>query len=150
MKELLQQCVSIFEGVSKYAKLIKVCMSDMENFKLYLPSNASHVRFPNNTPSSYHTELTNPLSLEGKWEVGLESLFCSSKIGNEKEEGKIRLHAAVEEQRFSNTLSKQPFKLDYTKPWPGYQGVQPSITDSELVKTDVIDLLNSINSDILE
>ena len=122
----------------------------MNNFKLYLPSNASHVRFPNNTPSNYHTELTNPLSLEGKWEVALESLFYSSKIGNEKEEGKIRLHATVEEERFSNTLSKQPFKLDYTKPWPGYNGVQPSITDSDLVKNTLIDVLNSINSDILE
>ena len=122
----------------------------MDNFKLYLPSNASHVRFPNNTPSNYHTELTNPLSLEGKWEVALESLFYSSKIGNEKEEGKIRLHATVEEERFSNTLSKQPFKLDYTKPWPGYNGVQPSITDSDLVKNTLIDVLNSINSDILE
>ncbi|MEM8964403.1 MAG: hypothetical protein AAGD38_23155, partial [Acidobacteriota bacterium] len=64
------------------------------------PSKASHVRFPNKTPSNYQTEFTNPLSFEGRWEVALESLFYSSKIGNEKEGGKIRLHATVEEERF--------------------------------------------------
>ena len=55
-------------------------MNDMEAFKVYLPSNACHLIYPDNHPSNYRTRLDRLIQLDGEWEVGVESIFYSSHI----------------------------------------------------------------------
>lgn len=46
-------------------------------FYLTLPSNASYSVFPRNTASVYKTQLSEPIELEGDWEVGLVEISYS-------------------------------------------------------------------------
>jgi len=55
-------------------------------FKVYLPSNACHDHFPNNSPTDYRIQLGKPLELMGKWEVGLDGIFYSALNGGRNED----------------------------------------------------------------
>ena len=64
----------------------------MSNFYLTLPSNASQVTFPKNTPNEYKVKLPAPLQLPGHdWEVALASISFpdSQAVLNEKKVGKF-------------------------------------------------------------
>lgn len=121
----------------------------MDSFKIYLPSNASSDHFPNNTPSNYQTHLTDPIQLEGEWEVGLESIFYSNKIGNEKE--KVRVDFNVEASRKIYVTDVYPYKLQKTDDgrFMGY-GIYPKeIETSVSDRVKVGSCLNSINHDLV-
>ena len=51
---------------------------EMESFKVYLPSNACELLYPNNHPSDYKTSLDHSIHLDGEWDVGVESIFYAS------------------------------------------------------------------------
>ena len=46
----------------------------VEQSYIVLPSNSSQNVFPNNSLASYRIKLSQPLSLEGRWEVGLSEI----------------------------------------------------------------------------
>ena len=121
----------------------------MDSFKIYLPSNASSDRFPNNTSSNFHTELSRPIDLQGKWEVGLESINYSSKLGSKKEKGRLDIN--VKEERKSFTYEELPFRFRLSKDntWSGYKGVQVK-APKEVTLSNVLTSLNSANDLILE
>lgn len=121
----------------------------MDSFKVYLPSNASRDRFPNNSSSNFHTELSRPIELQGKWEVGLESIFYSSKVGSKKEKGSLYLNVKVEEKSFAYEEIPFTFRLTKDKRWSGYKGVRMN-PPREVTLTNVLQTLNSANKHILD
>ena len=126
----------------------------MDSFKIYLPSNASVDYFPNNTASKYQTHLTDPIQLEGNWEAGLESIFYSSKIGDEEETATFTIRAIFPMREYLYELYPLtylvnqkviPFKWISSPHTPSdYTGNTLRYTVESLVK-----LLNSTNSSIL-
>ena len=121
----------------------------MDSFKIYLPSNASSDHFPNNTPSNYQTHLTDPIQLEGEWEAGLESIFYSNEIGNEKE--KVRIDFEVEAARKIYVTDVYPYTLQKSDDGRllGY-GIYPrEIETSVSDRNEVGFCLNSINHDLV-
>ena len=54
----------------------------MENFSIHLVSSASMDVFKNNTLASFCNQLAQPLQLEGKWQVALESIIFPANIKN--------------------------------------------------------------------
>ena len=54
----------------------------MENFSIHLVSSASMDVFKNNTLASFRNQLAQPLQLEGKWQVALESIIFPANIKN--------------------------------------------------------------------
>lgn len=121
----------------------------MESFKIYLPSNASTDRFPDNSSSNFHTELSRPIDLHGKWEVGLESIFYSSKLGSKKEKGSLDINVKVEKQSFVHEWLPFRFRLTKDNTWSGYKGVQVK-PPKEATLSNVLTTLNSANALILE
>ena len=121
----------------------------MDSFKIYLPSNASSDRFPDNSSSNFHTELNRPIDLHGKWEVGLESIFYSSKLGSKKEKGSLDINVKAEKKSFA--YEELPFRFRLTKDntWSGYKGVQVK-PPKEVTLSNVLTTLNSANDLILE
>ena len=121
----------------------------MDSFKIYLPSNASSDRFPDNSSSNFHTELSRPIDLHGKWEVGLESIFYSSKLGSKKEKGSLDINVKTEKESFA--YEELPFRFRLTKDntWSGYKGVQVK-PPKEVTLSNVLTTLNSANDLILE
>ena len=101
----------------------------MESFKLYLPSNASHAHFPNNTSSHYQTQLHDPIHLEGKWEVAAESVYYSANIDDEKEEAGIYFDIKAKEPRSVNDLYPFNFKVSPEQKWLGFYGVEIPMGD---------------------
>ena len=53
-----------------------------ERFSIHLVSNASMDIFKNNTLASFRNQLAQPLQLEGKWQVALESVIFPANIQN--------------------------------------------------------------------
>ena len=49
-------------------------------FTIHLPSNVQPNRFPNNTAAVYSTQLQQPISLEGEWEVALVEISYPNSI----------------------------------------------------------------------
>ena len=91
----------------------------MDTFKVYLPSNACRERFPNNTATDYHTQLARPLELNGKWQVGVESVFSSAVVYDSNEIARINFNAKVKRSDYANDKELSPFRL--TNTWPGYK-----------------------------
>ena len=50
-------------------------MSNTRAFQVTLPSNVNVELFKDNSPSNYITQLSNPVNLDGKWEVALVDLL---------------------------------------------------------------------------
>ena len=124
----------------------------MDSFKVYLPSNASAGIFPNNTPSNYQTQFSDPIQLQGEWEAGLESIHYSTKIGDEEES--VQLNLAVEAQNKIYVTSRYPYKYRITEDgkWPvQFLDVYPkNIVTDPSDREGVIRCLNTINREILE
>ena len=153
MREQLRLCVYIF-AASNYAKweanktMLCESIQVMDSFKVYLPSNASLDRFPNNSPSNFHTELRHPMHLEGNWEVGLESIFYSSKLDSMKEKGSLQLQVKMEKTVDADTLLPVRFRWGKDKTWLGYEGVKVKPAKNTTVD-EVIVALNSANDLIM-
>ena len=113
---------------------------EMESFKLVLPSNASHDHFPNNTSSHYQTYLHEPIQLEGKWEVAVESIYYSANIENEHEKASLTFTIMDEENLLVNDIYSWQFKLSSDKTWFGYKGVEIPMSNTTFT------LVNDLNS----
>ena len=118
----------------------------MASFKLYLPSNASHHHFPNNTSSHYQTQLHEPIHLEGKWEVAAESIYYSANIGDEKETAGIYFSIKAKEARIVNDVYDYSFKVSPENTWLGFRGVTIPMRNTV---SSVIQDLNNANATIL-
>lgn len=123
----------------------------MDSFKLYLPSNASTDIYPNNTPSNYQTHLTDPIQLQDEWEAGLESIFYSVKIGDEKENVNVNLRAKSQRKVYVTTKYPFPYKVGEDGKIPSnFTNLYPEkIVSDPSNKDAIIDVLNSINKQIL-
>ena len=125
----------------------------MDSFKVYLPSNASVNDYPDNTPTDYRTRLSEYLSLNGEWEVGVESIFYSSHIEDNKEKALIQMIVKSFEQVPVNDTYPYKFCTTSTGKWKGYasNAVMPQKfeTDPKKIK-NIIDTLNAMNKEILE
>ena len=108
--------ISYFVFRQTYFTQTKSCcvqhITAIESFKVYLPSNACHNIYPNNKPSDYKTRLDQTIELDGKWEVGVESIFYSSKVEDENE--KAQIHCNV--QRYPTYNSKTAKTIFHTTP----------------------------------
>ncbi len=123
----------------------------MESFKLYLPSNASVDHFPNNTPSNFQTHLSDPIQLEGNWEAGLESIFYSSKIGNDDEIARVRIDTKTEYRGLATLSYPLRYKLENNDKWKTSAHItkdyMPNVTFN--TRENVANLLTTINRSIL-
>ena len=117
----------------------------MDSFKIYLPSNASFERFPNNTPSNYQTHLTEAIQLSGQWEVGVESIFYSNKIGDEEET--VQLRIGIEAERKMYITDYYPFKFGTIQDnkWQTFDGYPENIVTDPSNIEKVGRCLTSIN-----
>ena len=120
----------------------------MDSFKIYLPSNASYNHYPDNNASDFQTYLDNPIRLEGAWEVGAESIYYNSQIGNKEEKANI----------FTEAITKTYFpmhdhglKVSKDNKWLGLNGFYPSSlpNDTKDIRK-ILAALNSINDQLLE
>jgi len=96
----------------------------MNAFKVYLPSNACPVEFPNNTSTNYRTTFKNPITLDGTWEVGVANISYSPFINDEKEQAQIDYQIKMKKEVTVNSIYPYQFKLNDGK-WKGHSGVPP-------------------------
>lgn len=118
----------------------------MESFKVYLPSNACQFIYPNNTSSDYKTRLDRRIELDGQWEVGVESIYYSSKIKDKNE--KVEIDCIVQLQKDVSVNEGKRFKylLNSNGKWKGIDGIIPTKFEEDPNNLDgVIDTLNSMN-----
>ena len=119
----------------------------MDSFKIYLPSNASFDHFPSNTASNYQTHLNDPIQLDGDWEAGIESLFYSPYIGDEKETVALDLAVKAERKLFVNDVYPFHYTVTSDNKWLGYEGLLPEKAVTDPADVDgVLKCLNSINT----
>ena len=122
----------------------------MESFKVYLPSNACHNIYPNNTASNYQTHFDRAISLDGEWEVGVESVFYSPHIKDKND--KIEIHGDVKLTNYSlNDTNTFKFLLTEDGKWKGIDGIIPTKFEEDAGNLDsVAQTLNNMNSLVLE
>ena len=118
----------------------------MDSFKIYLPSNASFDHFPNNTPSNFQTHLTDPIQLNGEWEAGVESIFYSKKIGDEKETVKLSFDCKVERKHYITDSYPYKFSLIKDNKWQIFDAIPDYIVEDTSDNAQVAKCLNSINN----
>ena len=123
----------------------------MSSFKLYLPSNASQQNFPNNGPSCFTTQFVNPIHLEGDWQVGVESIYYNSDIGNENELAKVE--ATYKEKTHVLVNDIYPFQHLVTKDgkWDYSWRKMPLLPNNDVKDFKSFEkALNSINDTIVK
>ena len=91
----------------------------MESFKVYLPSNACHLIYPDNKPGDYKTRLDTPMELDGNWEVAAESVFYSPNIDHTEEEAQIHCSVSAFKRNHSIGKAMKRFKLNSSIMWNG-------------------------------
>ena len=122
----------------------------MTSFKLYLPSNACPSVYPNNSPTDFRTVFDKPIELDGKWEVGLESICYSSNILDVTEHADMTLHVGKTLRPLLNNQHEYRYQINADETWSGFTGVQPTTFESNPQKLDnVLNTLNSLNDVIL-
>ena len=117
----------------------------MAAFKIYLPSNACPVLFPQNTATDYRTRFDKPITLDGEWEVGAESISYSSHINDDKERAEVRLFGESTQDVPVNNLYKYQFLLSDDGKWKGYRGITPKLF-FESNSSEVQGILNTLNA----
>ena len=123
----------------------------MESFKVYLPSNACHLTFPNNSASDYKTCFDKPIELDGEWEVGVESVFYSSHIADNNAKALIHCEATVIEKYPANDDNFFKYKLSDEKDFHGTLGIVPDTFEEDPSRIDkVIQTLNVMNYELFE
>ena len=123
----------------------------MNSFKVYLPSNACRDVFPQNNPTDYSIRFDDPIYLNGKWEVGVESIAYSSHINDKKEHADIFISLDAEKSVPKNDV--HPFKFITTEKgeWKGCEGVLPSSFERDTTEIQsIIDSLNYMSFEILK
>ena len=122
----------------------------MDSFKVYLPSNACQLIYPNNNASDYKTRFDQPIQLDGDWEVGVESIFYTSHIEKSKKNAEIECNAKTY-NRFRAGTNKFDFLLEKKEKWKGISGIFPTTFESEANNiAGVLKTLNSMNAQIVK
>ena len=123
----------------------------MEYFKVYLPSNASHLLYPNNTPTNYKTRFNHPIDLDGEWEVGVESIFYASHVGLNQIKAQIQCNGEMLQGKvIDKNINGHDFILDSDNKWKGLKGVLPTKFEKEPLATEnVLEALNEVNLQIV-
>ena len=117
-------------------------------FKVYLPSNACPHVYPSNTPTDFRTQLNQPITLEGQWEVGVESICYAAHIHDEKQRATLTCKVAKVIKPPVNDVSKYRYRT--TPSWPGFEGILPPHFEPDSRKVeDVLDCLNGLNDVML-
>ena len=71
----------------------------MTHFYVTFPSNSSMIYYPENTVTKYKTHLSQPISLEGEWEVGLfEFEYHRTWYNVEEKDSRIRFDHMKDEK----------------------------------------------------
>ena len=122
----------------------------MDSFKLYLPSNASEDFFPNNTPSNYQTHLSDPIQLQGDWEAGLESIFYSTKIGDDKESVRLNLSAKFDRNVYVTSTYPYKYRISDDFKWPNIDFYPDHVVTNPFDVDGVTKCLNSMNRKIVQ
>ena len=116
----------------------------MDSFKVYLPSNACPLIFPNNTPTDYHTRFDKPIDVEGSWEVGLASI-AYAQINDEEEAAYIKYRYMLPPEKIPNVpiIERYPFPyvLNEQGKWAGFVGMGIKEAKSD----NINDILNTLN-----
>ena len=119
----------------------------MSSFKFYLVSNACPEVYPNNTPSDFRTSLNNPLELEGKWEVGLESICYSAEIEDYEEDASITMYTCKYTYPIVNDSHKFRYFLTGDNQWMGHKGITPaSFEEDQTNLSKICDTLNDMGN----
>lgn len=121
----------------------------MESFKIYLPSNASHDRYPNNTASNYKTNLSNPMRLNGEWEAGVESIYYNGNIGDKNGTSTITVTTKTHTPSLVNDIYPFKFELSSKKKWLYREYYPKAIPSSSQDLKAICEALNSVNRQIL-
>ena len=122
----------------------------MNFFKTYLPSNASHTLYPNNMPTDYRIRFDNPIELDGKWEVGVESIVYSPHIDDEDEKASIDIDLHVRKTTTVNSKRWFQYKLNEDNTWPGFDGVEPDLFEPNSHNVNgVMETLNNFGQQLV-
>ena len=122
----------------------------MDFFKVHLPSNACSDLYPNNTASDYRTHFDTCIDLNGRWEVGVESLFYSPQLDDEYQSAKINVSLATQKTSSVNNARFFQYVLAPDGSWPGFEGVEPALFnhDSHNIYF-VLETLNELGKTII-
>ena len=122
----------------------------MESFKAYLPSNACPTLFTDNTSTDYRIRFEKPIDLDGQWEVGVESIYYSSHINDEKESSQVYFHLKTVKDVAVNDLYPYEFLIKKNGLWKGFDGIYPTEFEKDSSKLEsVIATLNTVNRSML-
>ena len=100
-----------------FSNVISMESENRDSFLIYLPSNASMNKFPNNKPSDFRVELNRSLHLEGEWEVGVSSICYDSNIQNVNELEEMVLTPRTHDGITMNNAFKFPYNLTSDGKW---------------------------------
>lgn len=118
----------------------------MDAFKVYLPSNACPVLFPDNTATDYRTRFDKAIDLSGSWEVGVGSIAYSSRINDEKERAQVQFNVTAPKEVTINSLHYYKYLTSAKDQWKGYKGIFPPVIEEDSKKIDlVVQRLNDTN-----
>ena len=122
-----------------------------DSFLVYLPSNASMYKFPNNTPSDYQVELNRPIQLSGEWEVGVSSVCYDSAIENKDTIEEISISATAFDMI---PLNDADYEFPYNVTKDGKWNYDPIQLDADNFNLDdmnsIVNILNSGNSKLMK
>jgi hypothetical protein len=120
----------------------------MDQFNVYLPSNACATIYPNNTSTNYKTRFGRNIQLDGEWEVGVESIFYASQFEDTQRRAQIHCSIALDQQ-----LVNDKFQLTPEGKWKGFDGIMPGEFDEfeeDPNKTDhVLNTIAMLNKQIV-
>ena len=121
----------------------------MSSFKLYLPSNACPKIYPNNTPTDFRINLDKPIQLEGKWEVGVESIYYSSNIYDSAETATMNVTVEHLTRPYVNDNRSIRYRVSENKKWLGFDGMKPSSFQPDPSAIDnILAHINKVNEEM--
>ena len=124
-----------------------------EAFSIYLPSNACEQIYPNNKSSDYKTRLKKAIQLQGDWEVGVESVFYSSKIDKKKEKAEVhcKVNALKERYLYRGLKKTKQFVLNPSINWKQRVEILPDVFEADPKNLGgVLNTLNDMNEYLAE
>ena len=118
----------------------------MQSFKVYLPSNACQLIYPNNKPSDYKTRLDHSMRLEGEWEVGVESIFYS-RIDDKHKQAQVQCNVKALKEAYRTIQDKaNKFAFKSVLKWKRNLEILPIVFEKDPTNIEfVISTLNLMN-----
>ena len=120
-----------------------VTLTMSEQFRVFLPSNASTGIYPQNNPADFQVQLNPPIQLEGDWQVGIENVCYDSAIENRDEPGRISIKAHTYNEVSANDTFDFPYVLTKDGKW-NYEPIQ--LESSYYYGSDMPKVRDTLNS----